>query len=83
MIELKGTEKQVKWANDIRPKVITNFEKYIEDKKESSSIEKIKAAFEKMKTIDDAKWWIEHREYESYYIQKLWQEIYCQLILKK
>lgn len=83
LIELVGGEKQVKWAENIRLKVIANFEKFLEQKKESHGYYKIAAAYEKMLTIDDSKWWIEHREYENYYIQKLWQEIYFQFIFKK
>jgi hypothetical protein len=81
--KLTGSEKQIRWAETIRIKVIANFEQYLANKKESTSYHKMIAAFEKLLTITESKWWIEHKEYEKYYIQKLYMEIYCQYKLFK
>ncbi len=72
MTNLKGTEKQVAWAEDIRAGQIRQMEKYIRDwelRIEREGIypgytwilEKHKEALEELRQVSEAKFWIEHR----------------------
>ena len=61
MIELKGTEKQVKWANDIREKVFEYEEellRYLEDNSSKKVMQRKKKvvdyAYEKLRASDDS-----------------------------
>lgn len=48
---LKGSEKQIEWANRIRDRIITN-----------ASLDKIQELVDHQKS-GNAKWWIDHRDY--------------------
>lgn len=76
MKKLKGTEKQVKWAEEIRIKLVAetnseieNFQKRYERLPKSVSlkkhVERIPEYKEKLENIletkDDASWWIENK----------------------
>ena len=81
MVELKGTEKQVKWANNIRDLAITilnerinskiEFNKVFIEKKGKDnqgilkSIEVLKNTIDKINSIDDSKWFIEELRYSN------------------
>lgn len=77
MKDLKGTEKQVKWAEDIRAKLIeeTNneiekfqvrYEKLPKSISLKKHVDRIPEYREKLETIletkDNASWWIDHRD---------------------
>ena len=72
MIELKGTEKQVKWANDIRQKLLNDLEtceKSLETYKwNKEKAEKLlKESRENLESIDSSKYFIDnHREYRKF-----------------
>ena len=53
LVELAGTEKQVKWANDIRARAAKMFV-------QAKSTEK---AWELFNSKTEARWWIENRDY--------------------
>ena len=78
LAKLTGTEKQIEWAEDIRrnaldelDSIIASAERAIEvrtgkGKKTqmiADGLTAINEARPAMETIDDAAWWIEHREY--------------------
>src|SRR5690625_7661132 len=71
MIEMKGSEKQIKWANDVYPKAIENVGNILEEMKEWANKKRGRSMafptyfnfFEEMKNIDDAGFWIEHFGY--------------------
>ena len=81
MVELKGTEKQVKWANNIRDLAITilnerinskiDFNKVFIEKKGKDnqgilkSIEVLKNTIDKINSRDDSKWFIEELRYSN------------------
>ena len=81
MVELKGTEKQVKWANNIRDLAITilnerinskiEFNKVFIEKKGKDnqgilkSIEVLKNTIDKINSIDDSKWFIEELRHSN------------------
>ena len=56
MVELKGTEKQVKWANDIREKVVNNRVKEIEEVKTTKSARRLREFLDRFEiTNEDCK----------------------------
>lgn len=55
--QLKGSPKQIIWAEDIREKLAKELLKYVEDF-DSDEVENIK---EKFATVENAKWWIDRR----------------------
>src|SRR5699024_7878168 len=71
MVEMKGSEKQIKWANDVYPKVIEIVGEVIEGMKEWANKKRGRSMafptyvnyFEEMKKIDNAGFWIEHFGY--------------------
>ena len=75
MVEMKGSEKQIKWANDVYPKAIEVIGEVIEDMKEWASKKRGRSMafpayvefFEEMKNIDDAGFWIENFGYSELY----------------
>lgn len=52
---MKGTEKQIKWAEEIKAMFIERVNHFVKETRRTEAIELINA-----KT--DAAWWIEHRE---------------------
>src|SRR5690625_4547934 len=75
MVEMKGSEKQIKWVNDVYQKAIEVIGEVIEDMKEwtkkkqcrSMSFPAYVEFFEEMKNIDDAGFWIENFGYSELY----------------
>lgn len=72
LAELKGTERQVKWANDIRNKMLKQLEKLKNAEEHRRyyfgrdiTIEEIEDAIEYIKNIDDSKFYIENRYEEG------------------
>lgn len=75
MVELKGTERQVKWAEDIRKEMIASIERELDvvkslmssladekDIKENKEeIEELQSAIKEIKKIEDAKFFIDNR----------------------
>ena len=75
MVELKGTKKQVKWAEDIRKEMIASIERELDvvkslmssladekDIKENKEeIEELQSAIKEIKKIEDAKFFIDNR----------------------
>lgn len=58
---MKGSEKQVRWAEEIRNNVVSSFEKFIEDIKAFDAPEEIKAANiagckERIEALNDAEY---------------------------
>jgi len=76
--ELTGSEKQIAWAKTIRINILVQYEDFLDMKKESTSYDKMLAVQAILESTTDSKWWIEHREYETYYIDKLFKEILFQ-----
>lgn len=64
MKNLNGTEKQVKWALDIRKDMLEAFDKYtnLEDETLKETIEIIRNVKETVENETDAKWFIDNRE---------------------
>ncbi|MEW8963272.1 MAG: hypothetical protein AB2389_15610 [Paraclostridium dentum] len=68
MVELKGTEKQVKWANDIREEILKGFDvivdikKLIEIKKEELTSVKGRKLDSKVKFIETRTWLVNKME---------------------
>ena len=63
---LKGTEKQINWANDIKSKLLTNLNQMLEatktldhEKAKIKSVEKINNAMNQINSIEEAKLFIE------------------------
>lgn len=73
MTKLNGTEKQIKWAEEIRKEAIesvnelTNemISKYPEDKKEAAET-MVKTIIDKLCSISDCNFWISNRNYSNY-----------------
>lgn len=69
--KLKGTPKQVKWAEHIRNKMgtfLVNYrEEMIEKGEKRKKIDKIQRSIELFITIDDSNFFIENRNFERYY----------------
>ena len=71
MIEMKGSEKQIKWANDVYPKAIEIVGEVLEGMEEWANKKRGRSMafpsyvnfFEEMKNIDNAGFWIEHFGY--------------------
>ncbi len=60
MVELKGTEKQVKWANDIREKKMADIARWRERIEKRGALEEFqKQNIETIENIQDAATWIE------------------------
>jgi len=76
-----GTEKQIAWANEIRNTSIANMEKEATYFKErairenydySVIIGRIEKGIEELKTVEkDAKFWIEHKNLDGAYLQRI------------
>lgn len=68
-VELKGSEKQIAWAEDIRSKWVNDGGEAIEQHLINAVIpatkpeyhEKLIEVVRNIKTISDAKWWIDNR----------------------
>ena len=75
MVEMKGSEKQIKWANDVYPKAIEVIGEVLEDMEEWANKKRGRSMafpayvkfFEEMKNIDDAGFWIENFGYSELY----------------
>lgn len=75
MVELIGTDKQVKWAEDIRKNAIEKIGRIIEEAENwgtstplrTKSYEKYKAHFENLKNEESAVFWIEKFGYKKFY----------------
>lgn len=70
MVELKGSEKQVKWANDIRERILNNLYEAKDNERiveYANSIEKggIDIIIEKIKEMDSSETFIEIRNLED------------------
>ena len=80
MVELKGTEKQIKWANDIRAKFLAYVEIFEEDIKDRNdeNIKETQDAINKIKNIDSAKFYIDNMKsltgYNADYKLELFKE---------
>jgi len=74
--ELKGTEKQVAWANTLRQQLVEKFETKIKEgftpsvaKRHGITEEKLRATLQNiLSTKTDAKWYIDNRDIGSYQI---------------
>ena len=68
MKTLQGTEKQIKWAESIREKVISYYNESLTKAINEQAAEKIAALFDKYIFGNaNAGWWIDHRfELESW-----------------
>ena len=81
--ELKGTEKQVAWANTLRQQLLEKFEAKIKEgftssvaKRHGITEEKLRATLQNiLSTKTDAKWYIDNRDIGSYQIIE-WMEQY-------
>jgi len=70
-VDLKGSEKQIAWAEEIRGKWVNEGHEIIEQNLIDAVIpatmpeyrDKIIEAVRNIKTISDAKWWIDNRAY--------------------
>lgn len=60
-VELKGSEKQVSWAKDIRTKMIENIITLMNNEKKEKFIIRRQKAIEVINNIEDAKFFIENR----------------------
>lgn len=77
MVELKGTEKQVKWAEDIRTVVVKGAKAFLEEKKEDYEDRGTKYTLRK---LDEAKKLVETLETEKnskYFIDKFAYILRC------
>lgn len=67
MVELKGSEKQVKWAEDIRANFLKALERYTSVSSEDEKVVKVVNAFkafkEEIENQESAKWFIENRTF--------------------
>lgn len=78
LTKLTGTEKQIKWAEDIRRNALDDLDSIIASAERAigaraakgkrtqmitDGLMAINEARSVLETIDDAAWWIEHREY--------------------
>lgn len=64
MVELKGSEKQIKWASDIRENMITcisNYENLTGCERVAECVSIVKSIKEKVLTEEKAAWFIENR----------------------
>ena len=71
-----GTEKQIAWATEIRNTSIKNMERELAEFVKRGGFEVIVAKIEKgineLQTVDkDAKFWIEHKNLDGAYLQKI------------
>ena len=62
MIKLKGTEKQIKWAEDIKKEMINKINIRIERETSEKFKKRHMKAIEILNKIDDAKFFIDNRE---------------------
>lgn len=65
LTELKGSEKQVAWAETIRSEIIKNLDRILESvntDKTKDLHEALSVAINTIKLIDSARWWIDHRD---------------------
>lgn len=61
MVELTGTEKQIKWADDIRHKILDMVKDGVENEPaEGKRAEKVKNLVEELNNESDSKFWIEN-----------------------
>lgn len=75
MIELKGSEKQIKWANDIRENAIEKIGTVIKEIEEWANLKRGRSMgyaiyveiFEEMKDNDSARFWIDVFGYKKTY----------------
>lgn len=77
MVKLKGTEKQVKWAEDIRTVVVKGAKAFLEEKKEDYKDRGTKYTLRK---LDEAKKLVENLETEensTYFIDKFAYILRC------
>lgn len=93
MVELKGSEKQVKWANDIRQELINNLEsKRNEIISENNSctlqkwieidIDTFDLVIKAFSNISSAKYFIEIRrrcDYNAFYLKDIVSELDCEI----
>lgn len=78
---MKGSEKQIKWAEDIRAKMLAELDAYTKRTLSLDGVaevaDQVKATAETVRrgamSVDDASWWIDHR-YD--YIAKLIPELF-------
>ena len=73
MVELKGTEKQVAWAEKIRAEQINNLKFSIKDFKTKGMLafilEKMEVLLAEIEVKDSAKWWIENKNIARYVVE--------------
>jgi len=80
--KLEGSEKQIPWAESIRKQIIEGVEKQIFGRMDEDRIEEnpevyqdFVKAFNSLKSHSSASWWIDHRDYNSYFsLQRLLKE---------
>ena len=73
MTTLKGSEKQINWANDIRVKGLAVLDEHVAEfeahlqklgrlsEKQQAMLPRYYAAVESIRTNDSAAWWVENR----------------------
>jgi hypothetical protein len=77
---MTGTEKQIKWAEDIRGANLAELDEILASAARcvaaraakgkstpgmSEAVAAVEAAIPALAAIDDAKWWIDHRDYNA------------------
>lgn len=68
--KLKGTPRQIKWAEHIRNQMgtfLVNYRNEMNEKKEQKMVNKIQESIELFIQIEDSKFFIENRNFERYY----------------
>gem|GEM_PF-4751370 len=76
MAELKGSEKQIRWAEKIRQEKIEDFSELVLEAEEVSRKNEIKEAWEGiLKEQDQAAFWIENRNSRIHF--------FCNLVAEK
>ena len=64
--ELAGSEKQIKWAEGLRHKMLTNFAIFAEQNKTSNQIDNFRTKMvETVKTETSARFFIDHQDFKS------------------
>lgn len=64
MVELVGSEKQIKWATDIKANMITAIQRFLESNKENDTetAKLVRNCAKEVENNNSAKWFIENRD---------------------
>jgi len=65
---MKGSQKQIKWAEDIKNKKLDGFNEIVNAAKDETAAVVLKKIVDYILNIEKAKFWIDYRDYSEYRI---------------